>query len=366
MKYFERYLLLLGMLVFLLSPFLLSPFSVFEAFQYPQYQNVLLAKIVINVLLIGVFIFNLKVLTPRLLDNKRAVEFAFVLLALLVCFLVVDTFLMRQVQSPFPGPGLGNGPIGEPRPPRPRPDGGIWGGLVNFPQLIGNLILFLVIVLSSSILVLLRERLREEDLRKQILYEKVKAELSVLKLQISPHFLFNTLNNIRYLARRKSDKTEEAVVELAQLLRYMIYQVNDDRVPLSKEIEYLQRYIKLQQMRLQAHTQVHFKFAGNAERHSIEPLLFIPFVENAFKYGVHAHEASNITIELTVSDTELHFLCENSTFGGAVLPELGASGVGIANVKKRLQLYYPHRHRLSLSELDGKYGVDLTLQLTHG
>ncbi|WP_025764611.1 sensor histidine kinase [Dyadobacter tibetensis] len=363
MKYLERYAVLLGVMIFLLSPFLLSPFSIYESLQYPQQRQLVAAKITVNLLLAGIFYFNLRVLTPRLLEQKRVGEFIFILTGLLLGFMIFDSSIMHYGQNTLPprfrmGPADFSGP-----PPPPRPGADRFGGA---PQIVGNLITFMVTILSSSMMVLLRERLREKEIRQQVEFEKVKAELSVLKLQISPHFLFNTLNNIRYLARKKSDKTEEAVIELAQLLRYMIYQVNDEFVPLLKEIEHLQRYINLQRMRLQNHTTVQFSYSGNYHSQNIEPLLFIPFVENAFKYGVHAHEPSLIQIEIIVSDTGLMFRCENDIFAQSRKVDSDASGVGIANVRKRLHLYYPSSHDLRITDVEGIYSVQLSLQFRRG
>ena len=120
---------------------------------------------------------------------------------------------------------------------------------------------------------LVRDRLREREEKQQIQLEKIAAELAVLKLQISPHFLFNTLNNIRWLTRQKSDNAEEAVVKLSQLLRYVIYQANHERVPLTQEIEHLEHFIDLQKMRLTEQNSVSFVHEGAIERYQIEPCL---------------------------------------------------------------------------------------------
>ncbi len=362
MKNVERFVMVLGMLIFLLSPFLLSPFSIYEAIQYPQNRQIIFSKITINFILAGIFYLNLRVLTPRLLEQKNVGAFILILMGLLLGFIVFDAAFMHYIDPHLQPPPNESRLPGPPGPPPRRPN---FAGTGLIPQIAGNLIMFLFMVLSSSMIVLLRERIREKDLRQQILYEKVKAELSVLKLQVSPHFLFNTLNNIRYLARKKSDKTEEAVVELAQLLRYMIYQVNDDVVPLSKEIDHLNRYINLQKMRLQGHTNVNFNYSGDFHQRNIEPLLFIPFVENAFKYGVHAHKPSLLLINISVTEKELVFQCENDSFIENAVTDTASSGVGIANAKKRLQLYYPHSHQLNIEEINGMYRVVLRLQFNH-
>ncbi len=192
--------------------------------------------------------------------------------------------------------------------------------------------------------------------------EKLVADLALLKLQISPHFLFNTLNNIRWLTRQKSDKAEDAVVKLSQLLRYVIYQTNNEKVALAQEINHLQHYIDLQKMRLNEKDMVSFICEGDIEQYRIEPLLFIPFVENAFKYGLHSQYKSEIKVSIQVKDTTLLFFSENPIFENNLAKE-GESGVGIKNVQRRLALHYPHRHELQLREEEGIFRVTLSLQM---
>jgi LytS/YehU family sensor histidine kinase len=184
-------------------------------------------------------------------------------------------------------------------------------------------------------------------------------------LQVSPHFLFNTLNNIRWLARKKSDQTEGAVVMLAQLLRYMIYQARQEQVPLRQEVDQLRNYIDLQKMRLTDRHPVSFHVEGNIDAHQVEPLLFIPFVENAFKYGAAVAEGGGIDIRLMVTDYALTFETHNPTAFVTVPPPPDESGIGIENVRKRLALHYPDRHSLSTGQADGQFNVHLLLHLQH-
>jgi hypothetical protein len=179
------------------------------------------------------------------------------------------------------------------------------------PQLIGTLFSFFLITILSTLIALFLERIKNYEEKKQIQFEKTAAELSALKLQISPHFLFNTLNNIRWLARKKSDLTEDAIVKLATLLRYIIYQANEQKVALVLEINNLKDFIGLQEMRIGNNTSVSFEVSGLVEDYEIEPLLFIPFVENAFKYGVSESDLvpymapSNESLD--ANGTEIHF-----------------------------------------------------------
>ncbi|MCF8326386.1 MAG: histidine kinase [Leadbetterella sp.] len=234
------------------------------------------------------------------------------------------------------------------------------------PQLIGTLFSFFLITILSTLIALFFERIKNYEEKKQIQFEKTAAELSALKLQISPHFLFNTLNNIRWLARKKSDLTEDAIVKLATLLRYIIYQANEQKVALVLEINNLKDFISLQEMRIGNNTSVSFEISGLVEDYEIEPLLFIPFVENAFKYGVSDTADSEIQIVVKLVANVLIFKVSNSIFGNQDFENLENTGLGIENVRQRLCLLYPHAHTLNISENDHKFTVILRIELKNG
>lgn len=353
MKYLERYsfwLHLLGWAVFIVSPFLVFPFSNFST--QPHFKGFLLIKLVEDALLILFFYLNLQIFTPTLLTKKKGAHFFSALFLGLIICLVVPDLLLRFFVFDRSLPGL------FPKPPNMLPP----SRLIPFPHQISAFLSFSFVALVSSMIALVRDRLREREEKQQIQLEKIAAELAVLKLQISPHFLFNTLNNIRWLTRQKSDQAEDAVVKLSQLLRYVIYQTNSEKVALSKEISHLQHYIDLQKMRLNEKDTVSFVCKGDAEQYRIEPLLFIPFVENAFKYGLHSQYKSEIKIGIEVQDSTLLFFTENSIFENN-LPKEGESGVGIKNVQRRLALHYPHHHDLQIEDSGVFFRVTLSLQM---
>lgn len=355
MKYLERYgfrLHLLGWAVFIVSPFLVFPFSNFS--EQPHFKGFLLIKLVEDGLLILFFYLNLQIFTPTLLTKKKGVHFFSALLAGLIICLVIPDLLLRffVFDGHLPGPFPRSSPNAPPPPSR----------IIPFPHQISAFLSFSFVALVSSMLALVRDRLREREEKQQIQLEKVAAELAVLKLQISPHFLFNTLNNIRWLTRQKSDKAEDAVVKLSQLLRYVIYQTNNEKVNLTQEINHLHHYLDLQKMRLTEKDTVSLICEGEVERYRIEPLLFIPFVENAFKYGLHSQHKSEIKIGIKVEGNILLFFTENSIFENN-LPKEGESGMGIKNTQRRLALHYPHRHELQLEEKDGIFRVTLSLHM---
>jgi sensor histidine kinase YesM len=202
-----------------------------------------------------------------------------------------------------------------------------------------------------------------EAKKKEMENEKLMAELNFLKAQINPHFLFNTLNNLYYLAYSKSENTTEVIAKLSQMMRYMIYDSNHPKVLLSKEIEYMQGYISLERMRLNNQIPIKFEVKGNAEFVWITPLIFITFLENAFKHGVSNNNPNawvNISIEL--NGKECVYIVENSK--PAVKNETNEkSGIGLQNVKRRLELSYPENYQLKIEDTPEVHKVKLNLQL---
>lgn len=203
--------------------------------------------------------------------------------------------------------------------------------------------------------------------RKELENEKLTAELRFLKAQINPHFLFNTLNNLYYLAFTQSPNTPEVVAKLAQMMRYMIYDSNHPTVSLGKEIEYMENYISLEQLRLNEPVPIHLHVAESADVQSIQvaPLILITFLENAFKHGVSHHNPDAwIEGHLEVIGHTLVFTLENSLVNDAapVYPQ-EQSGIGLQNVRRRLELSYPDRYQLIVSQQPDRYQVKLSIQL---
>ncbi len=359
MKYLTRYsvwLHILGWSIFICTPFLLFPFSEFS--QQPHFKKIMLIKELENVLLIVFFYLNLRWYTPTLLSTKKVFPFVGALLiGLLACLLIPDLLLRFFVFDESDFVLRPPAHLERTMPPPPPPS-----SIIPSPHLIATFLSFAFIALVSSMLALVKDRLREQEEKQQIQLEKVAAELAVLKLQISPHFLFNTLNNLRWLTRQKSDKAEEIVVKLSQLLRYMIYEANAEKVPLIKEINHLEHYIDLQKIRLTPKDEVLLVYEGEIDSLVIEPLLFIPFVENAFKYGLHSSHRSQIIFKIIVQNKKLTFRAENPIFDNNLPPE-GQSGIGIQNVRQRLALHYPSTHDLQIKQENGIFKVSLHLVL---
>jgi LytS/YehU family sensor histidine kinase len=216
---------------------------------------------------------------------------------------------------------------------------------------------------ASTFVVLWNNWTKAREHEQTITFEKVAAELSVLKLQISPHFLFNTLNNIRWLVRSKSEHAETAVVKLSHLLRYILYQTNESKVSLEKEIEHLTDYVSLQQMRLVKTDSVVFEVTGTADGKSIVPLLLIPFVENFFKHANFENDVAN-KIKIDIGDSRLVLETNNSILDTSKQTPTVDGGIGLENVKRRLALHYPDQHFIRYENRDGYFTVHLEIILS--
>jgi hypothetical protein len=189
--------------------------------------------------------------------------------------------------------------------------------------------------------------------------DKAKAELSFLKAQINPHFLFNTLNNIYSLAITKNERTADSIMKLSNIMRYVTDDVSQHFVPLQLEVDCINDFIELQRLRLSKKVIVDFTIKGKLENKTIMPLLLITFVENVFKYGISNHENTTITIQLVADERSITFYCHNKIFKPAGTPQ--RTGIGIANAKKRLEHLYPNKHLLNITNENGFFSVELIL-----
>ena len=198
--------------------------------------------------------------------------------------------------------------------------------------------------------------------RKQLESLQVRTELNFLKSQINPHFLFNTLNNLFAIAQQsQAEELANGIARLADMMRYMIYECNAERVPLEKEVDYLRNFIALTQWRYtEQEVQVDWHIPTSLSGQMIAPMLLIPFIENAFKYGVQIGMQSTIRIALERTTDRIRFTCQNPVFPTtASLTE--NQGIGLENVKRRLSLLYPGKHELEIRQDEQFYSVTLLL-----
>lgn len=207
--------------------------------------------------------------------------------------------------------------------------------------------------------------LEGEKARREERQERMQSELSFLRSQISPHFIFNILNSIVYLIRSKSPLAEPVTIKLSELMRYMLYESNDAQIPLEKEVSYLENYVELQKIRFEEDVEIRLHIEGEAAGQLIEPMLMIPFVENAFKHGVGLVASPVIDIDLKFNEKEMTFRVRNKITPDTQADKDNSSGIGLQNVRRRLELLYPAAHRLELSDAGEWFVAELWLAFGH-
>jgi two-component system, LytTR family, sensor kinase len=220
----------------------------------------------------------------------------------------------------------------------------------------------LIILFYVSFFYFLPRLTRSERQKKLLENERLNAELNFLKLQINPHFLFNTLNSIYSQAHFRSEQTEHSILKFSRIMRYVLYDSATDKIPLSQDLEYISNYIDLQQLRLSKNITIQYDITGPVNGLSIAPLLLITFIENAFKHGISYTAPSEIKIAIAVTGNELSL-----TVGNAITQTRRDStgGVGLINARRRLDVIYPGRHLLDVVENDHLYIVNLKIELDH-
>lgn len=382
-----------GGLAFLALPYFFTSggFSKLIELPYNPHEQRNLASYLLT---IGFFYANYYGLIPQLFFRKK---YGFYGLSVISAFCLIQFVLVEinqrslpplQVTTPnTPQAGQFNEPplnpdeapssfLRKPLPPPERPDGqppfsdrqrpparpagppGTGPEQAGFP--IESSQTFFLFALSFLLSLMLRtnDRLRETE------QEKIQTELSYLKAQINPHFLFNTLNSIYSLAIEQSAHTPDAIIELSAFLRYITNETHEDQVLLGKELAYIGHYIALQKLRLAETVQLSYTTTGQTQGKTIASLILISFIENAFKYGVNPQEDSVIAIDISVLESELHCHVFNRKVNTTPTFQTAGSGIGLANTKARLKLLYPDRHRLVINDRADDFTVDLFLILS--
>jgi two-component system, LytTR family, sensor kinase len=233
-------------------------------------------------------------------------------------------------------------------------------------EVIAEFILVLIFLVVSTLVKFTRDSVSLQDAElkiKEIQRQKIESELEALKTQVNPHFFFNTLNSLYSLSLDKSDKVPELILKLSGLMRYMLYETRDDLVPMSKQLEFLQSYLYLEKLRLDDTTTIDFNVIGSHKEVSITPLLFLPLIENAFKHGAKEKSARPyIRVDVDLSNPEsVIFVVENNTDPVPGKESRGKEGIGLINVRKRLDLLYPSRHQLEINFSEGIFRAELTI-----
>lgn len=254
----------------------------------------------------------------------------------------------------LPPPGYGG------RPPRLGPAPGDRRLERHVPFDTISLFIFIMILALSAATKTIQQWKLTEQRATQAEADKASAELSFLKAQINPHFLFNTLNNIYTLAVMKDDNAPDSIMKLSNIMRYVTDDANEDFVSLQSEVDCINDYIELQRLRLGEKTAIDIDISGNIGLKKIAPLILMTFIENVFKYGVSKHERSAIVIKIQATETEIAFFCENRIFQD--VNESNRTGIGLKNTRKRLEHLYAGRHSLTITSQNNFYTVNLTLQ----
>ncbi|MGQ1946969.1 sensor histidine kinase [Geofilum sp. OHC36d9] len=292
------------------------------------------------------FYVNYLVIVPRFFFSKRKVYFFIVLFLFTFLLLTVSQCLYNYFQLENLGP---NGISGGNKPPK------ITNSLGLHPKLVDNFFLLLIVLGFSSGMAIIQYLGKNESKQKEIEKARVDSELAFLKNQISPHFFFNALNNIYGLIAIDSDKAQQAVEKLSGLMRYLIYDSNIDTIELQKEFDFTLKYIELMQQRLSSKVKLNVDISLKIPAGQIPPLLFIPFIENAFKHGISYREHSFVSVRLTTEDHKVIFECNNSIPTDRKQNNKG--GVGIVNIQKRLDLIYGNTFKLDIDQGEKEYRV---------
>ena len=228
-----------------------------------------------------------------------------------------------------------------------------------------NFIFTSVLISGFSIGLRMTARYYEnERQRKELEKEKLNSELAFLKNQISPHFFFNTLNNIYSLVEINTSDAQKAILQLSKLMRYMLYESEQGNTQLGTEVEFMRNYIELMKLRLTDKVELNVSFPAKIADVKVPPLLFIPFIENAFKHGISYRDASFINIALKLNDKKIEFVCENSMGAPREKEFKESSGIGLENVKKRLKLLFPDKHNLQIIQNEDSFSVNLRIDFT--
>lgn len=324
-------------------PYLLRPPYVPNEPGRVEYQNPILIFVItpiINLILITFFYLNALLLIPTFFYKKKYFFYTF---AILACFCLYTLFSWFLRTANF---------------------------VHNTEQMLFRkhlffcTFVFLFILACSIAYKTIRDKIIADNLANEKENENLKTELSLLRSQVSPHFMFNVLNNMVALARKKSDLLEPSLIKLSSLMRYMLYETDEEKVSLEKEMEYLQSYIDLQQQRFSKKVIINANLNVPDKFYDIQPMLLIPFVENAFKHGTGMIENAEINIDLKADKNWLYFTVSNKYNASSVEIKDKSSGIGLVNVQRRLNLLYPLHHSLLITKKEEVFLVTLQLNLS--
>jgi sensor histidine kinase YesM len=299
------------------------------------------AKVVDLALL--VYITNY-ILIPRWLYKKKYVLFGTIYILVVVAFSLLKMWVEGQIMH--------------------RPDLFNLGTNLKV-RVYDNIIPHFLLVTTGAAFKIMVDYARAQRRLGELAKEKAETELNFLKSQINPHFLFNSLNSVYFLIDKENSQAREALHKFSDMLRYQLYECNGEKIPVEKEISYLKDYVDLQKLRGSENTIIEFTYAPDVKGFLIEPLLLIPFVENSFKHLSHFSNgrANVIKIDMNSTKTDFQLQVMNTTESIAVNKLEKDGGIGLKNVKRRLELLYPGRHNLTVQRTDNSFEINLRLAI---
>lgn len=231
-------------------------------------------------------------------------------------------------------------------------------------RLYDNIIPHYLLVSTGAAVKLLMDYARAQRRIGEMAKEKAEAELNFLRSQINPHFVFNTLNAIYFQIQKDNKEAREMVLRFSDIMRYQLYDCNTDKIDIEKEMAYLHDYVQLQKKRRDENYEVNWEQKGQVKGFRVSPLLLIPLVENAFKHISHHNDQKNLVrIETERLNGEFVFKVENTKESGVVNTERPSGGIGLGNVKRRLELLYPGQYQLNISNEENWFRVELRLNV---
>ena len=233
---------------------------------------------------------------------------------------------------------------------------------VSVEGLIFLVIEIVMLIAVTTVVFLLRDHNQKERSLKELENKNLKSELNLLKRQLNPHFLFNALNSVYVLIQENQEKARGTLVKISDMLSYQLYDGSKETVALFKEVQHVKNYVALEKVRQGKRVSVNLRFSGESNHKKIVPMLLIPFVENAFKHGFNAGlNCYDVEIEIRVNRDRLYFHCRNQHKKNGRYHQQG--GVGLENVKRRLELLYPGKYQLDISDGNGYFNVGLEINL---
>jgi LytS/YehU family sensor histidine kinase len=286
--------------------------------------------------------FNMYVLTPKLLFKGKYIWFISLVIVILVLFFLLSLYIEKVI---YPYLII----------PEEKEEKDVVKDVINF------VFIFCIVIAASTAVKLFQRWISDSYRIMELEKQRLRSELSQLKSQVNPHFLFNTLNNIHTLTRTDPQKASDILLKLSDLLRYQLYDSTQDHIMLGPDIIFLENFLNLEKIR-RDNFSFNIAIEGDATRIAIPPFLFIPFVENAVKHSMDSFNSSRVQIDFKITDTQLLFTCINSrpdTTQVACKP----GGIGLVNIQRRLQLLYPGSYHLQITEHINSYLVNLSIPL---